>query len=81
MHHFIRVEGKDTGDQFDVALSAFDPEIHRKVSASSRWPDLVGDTARPRPALYRTKKGLVTADGDPVEELTAGSAATPTKES
>ncbi len=81
MPHFIRVEAKESGDQFHVAASAFDPDIHKKVSASSRWPDLEGDTARPGPVLYRTKKGLVTADGDPAEPTLAGSPATPTKES
>ncbi len=79
MPTFIRVEAKDSGDQFDVADSAYDPQIHKKVNASSRWPDLEGDTARPRPALYRTSKGLVTVDGDPAEETQAGSPATTPK--
>lgn len=56
MPEFIRVESKDDGSQFDVAPSAFNPDAHRKVDAPAQWPDLSGETARPRPALYRTDK-------------------------
>ncbi len=76
---WIRVEDKDTGHQYDIAEQAFDSTVHRKVGAQKRWPDLVDDTDRPRPALYKTSKGLVTADGDPADEDQAGSPATTPK--
>ncbi len=79
MPTFIRVEAKDGSAQFDVADTAYDPAMHNKVNASKRWPDLEGLTARPRAPLYRTSKGLVTADGDPAEETQAGPPATPVK--
>lgn len=53
---WIRVEDKSTGHQFDLAERAFDPEVHKKVNAPAQWPDLVEETDRPRPPLYRTDK-------------------------
>ncbi len=80
MPTWIRVEDKSTGHQFDIAEQAFDQDAHKKVNASKRWPDLAEDNARPRPALYRTSKGMVTADGEPADEETqAGSPATTAK--
>lgn len=56
MPTFIRVEDRDTGHQYDVDERAFDPDLHTKVNAPARWPNLTGDGARPRPALPRTDK-------------------------
>ena len=53
---WIRVTDKDSGHQYDVAEQAFDEDIHSKVNAAKQWPDLVEETDRPRPALYRTDK-------------------------
>lgn len=54
MPHFIRVEDRATGAQYDVDVSAFNESLHKKVNASAQWPDLIGEGARPRPALIRT---------------------------
>lgn len=62
MPTFIRVEDRDTGHQYDVDERAFDPELHKKVNAPSRWPDLSGDGALPRPALVRTDLAGQPAD-------------------
>ena len=54
MPHFIRVEDRSTGAQYDVDAAAFNEKLHKKVNASAQWPDLTGEGARPRPALIRT---------------------------
>lgn len=53
MPTFIRVEDRETGHQYDVDARTFDPELHTKVNAPVRWPDLIGEGVRPRPALTR----------------------------
>lgn len=52
MPTFIRVRAKDTGDEFDVAAGAYDPETMTKLNASKQYPD----TSAPRAAKYRTDK-------------------------
>lgn len=56
MPRFTRVRDRDTGHEYDVPPSAFDPDVHVKVNAPSRYPDLSGPGARPRPAKHRTDK-------------------------
>lgn len=63
---WIRVRDKDVGHEFDVAPSAFDPEVHALVK-SAAYPDLRGDTAQSRPAKFRTDKAgqPVNTDKEP----------------
>ena len=48
----IRVRDKETGHEYDLPETAFDPDIWAKVAKPSQWPDLAeGQLARP-PLLY-----------------------------
>ncbi len=62
MPHFIRVEDKATGAQYDVDVAAFDDALHKRVSAPTAWPDLIGDRVEARPAAYPTKAGKPAPD-------------------
>lgn len=53
---WVRVRDKDTGHEYDIAPSVFDPAAHTRLNAPVAYPDLYGDTARPRPAKHRTDK-------------------------
>lgn len=69
MPDFIRVRDKSTDIEIDVTprhLAAF-PDSFTKVNSPTRYPDLSGPSARPRPATTRTDK--------------AGQPANPSKES
>jgi hypothetical protein len=48
---FIRVTDNDTGHQYDIAESAFDETLHKKLD-DPEYPDLSGDNARPRPPVH-----------------------------
>lgn len=56
MTTWVRVRDRDTGHEYDVAESAFRPEVHVKVNKPAQYPDLSGPAARPRPAKHSTDK-------------------------